>query len=234
MRNLWSANKWSVTGILIALVTVCTALMLLTVCAALIGTSVKATPVQNGPWIYGAPGARFTVTEYADLECPYCKDYFPQLKSWIDTQADVNLQWHHLPLSIHEPVAGREARLAECVGMSSGNQAFWTVVELIYRQTRSNGAGLPTNLDVSSSKAADLAIAVEGCSAPTQAVGQRVQQQVKEAAMKEIDATPTLIITDNLTQRSIKLLGAATEDSLLSAIDWLATPPEAAPSSSSL
>lgn len=223
MRNFWSANKWSVTGILIALVTICTALMLLTVGAALIGTSVKATPVQNGPWIYGAPGARFTVTEYADLECPYCKDYFPQLKSWIDMQLDVNLQWHHLPLSIHEPAAGREARLAECVGASSGNRAFWTVVGLIYQQTRSNGEGLPGQLDASSAQAADLATAVEGCSTPTPAVGQRVQQQLKEAAMKKIDATPTLIITDNLTQRSIKLLGAASNDSLLSAIDWLAS-----------
>ncbi|MCS3473011.1 protein-disulfide isomerase [Pseudomonas sp. JUb42] len=177
----------------------------------------------SGPWIYGAPGARFTVTEYADLECPYCRDYFPQLKFWIDTQPDVNLQWHHLPLSIHEPTASRETRLAECVGMSSGNQAFWTVVELIYQQTRSNGAGLPGQLDVSSAQAADLATAVEGCSTPTPEAGQRVQQQVKEAAMKKIDATPTLIITDNLTQRSIKLLGAASNDSLLSAIDWLAS-----------
>ena len=39
--------------------------------------------------------------------------------------------------------------------------------------------------------------------------------------MKKIDATPTLVITNNLTQRSIKLLGAASNDSLLSAIDWL-------------
>lgn len=226
MTNLWPANKWSATGIVIAL---------LTVCAALIGTSVKATPVQKGPWIYGAPGARFTVTEYADLECSYCKDYFPQLKSWIDTQPDINLQWHHLPLSIHEPAASHEARLAECVGSTNGNQAFWSVVELIYQQTSSKGAGLPAPLDVSSARSEDLAKAVEGCAAPTPEVGQRIQQQLKEASLMRIDATPTLIIIDNLTHRSIKLLGAASDDSLLSAIDWLATPPDiSAPSPNSL
>jgi protein-disulfide isomerase len=68
------------------------------------------------PWIYGKPDARFTVVEYADLECPYCRAYFPVLKHWIDANPDVNWQWHHLPLSIHEPAATSEARLAECVG----------------------------------------------------------------------------------------------------------------------
>lgn len=46
------------------------------------------TTLSSGPpWIY-APrdDARFTITLYADLECPYCKAYLPVLKTWIDRQ----------------------------------------------------------------------------------------------------------------------------------------------------
>lgn len=180
-----------------------------------------SAPVHIGPWIYGNSQARFTITEYADLECPYCKDYFPQLKSWIDANPDVNLQWHHLPLSIHEPVAGREARLAECVGGYSGSQAFWEVVELIYRQTRMNGAGVAGHLELSSANTIELSDALEHCVVPPKEVGLIVQDQIARAATEGISATPTLIVTDNRTQRTIKLLGAVSGDMLLSAIDWL-------------
>lgn len=181
------------------------------------------TSTSGGPWIYGDNKARFTITEYADLECPYCKDYFPHLKNWIDAHPDVNLQWHHLPLSIHEPVAGREARLAECVGRDKGNQAFWEMVEMIYRQTRANGDGLPGKLDLSSATTAGLEGAVEHCAVPPSDIGHVVQGQVAQAASNGINATPTLIVTDNRSQRSIKLLGATSGDMLLSAVDWLSS-----------
>jgi protein-disulfide isomerase len=180
-------------------------------------------PAHAGPWIYGNSQARFTITEYADLECPYCKDYFPQLKSWIDANPDVNLQWHHLPLSIHEPVAGREARLAECVGGYSGNQAFWEVVELIYRQTRTNGDGLAGQLEMSPANTVVLSDALEHCAIPSKETSLLVQDQAASAAAMGINATPTLVMTDNRSLRSIKLLGAVSGDMLLSATDWLSS-----------
>ncbi|MEB3736062.1 thioredoxin domain-containing protein [Halopseudomonas pachastrellae] len=65
------------------------------------------------------------LTFYADLECPFCKDYYPGLKSWIGQQADVSLQWHHLPLAAHEPVASALASMAECAGR---NRRAWCVL----------------------------------------------------------------------------------------------------------
>lgn len=44
------------------------------------------------PWRYGRDDARFTVVEYADLECPFCRAYFAVLKHWIDTHPEVS--WH--------------------------------------------------------------------------------------------------------------------------------------------
>lgn len=70
----------------------------------------------EGSWVYGPTKARWTITEYADLECPFCKTYTPLLKTWVKEQKDVNLQWSHLPLEIHGPAARREARQVECAG----------------------------------------------------------------------------------------------------------------------
>lgn len=55
------------------------------------------------PWQMGNPEGRFTLTLYADLECPFCREYFPQLKHWVGNNTDVALQWHHQPLAAHEP-----------------------------------------------------------------------------------------------------------------------------------
>ena len=88
--------------------------------------------VAGPPWQMGHPEGRFTLTLYADLECPFCREYFPQLKRWVGNNTDVALQWHHQPLAAHEPAASAEARLAECAAEAGGHAAFWQAVEWVY------------------------------------------------------------------------------------------------------
>lgn len=173
---------------------------------------------HSGPWVYGPLDARWTITKFADLECPYCKTYTPVLKAWVKQQRDVNLQWHHLPLQFHEPAASRQARLVECAGVLGGPEAFWKTVDQVFQRTHSNGQGFHGHLDVTGVDTRDL----EDCSSNDQEVAMRIVQQIKEAAARGISATPTLVITDNTTGRSIKLEGPADAVTLLSAIDWLA------------
>ncbi|MFJ5299192.1 DsbA family protein [Pseudomonas sp. NPDC088368] len=173
-----------------------------------------------GPWTSGSETARFTITEYADLECPFCKEYFPVLRSWVDRHPDVNLEWHHLPLSMHDPVASHEARLTECVGSKGGNAAFWATVDLIYQQTRSNGQGLANGVPTTAEP--KLANYLEQCAKPDISIGLRIQTQANQARSEGITATPTIVIRDKQTRRSIKLIGASNDDALMSAIDWLA------------
>lgn len=167
------------------------------------------------PWIYGRPDARFTLIEYADLECPYCRAYFPVLRQWIDANPEVNWQWHHLPLSMHDPAATRAARLAECAGESGGNAAFWNTVDWIYQHTRGDGAGLPADVQI------------PGMSPKIQACldGPRpdsvVQAQADEAGRDGIVATPTLRLIDRQTGKTLTLQGPIEGDTLLSAIDLL-------------
>jgi protein-disulfide isomerase len=170
----------------------------------------------DGPWVFGRPDARFTVIEYADLECPYCRAYFPVLKSWIEEHPQVNWEWWNLPLEIHDPVASREAVLAECTGEVDGNQAFWRTVAWIYRHTRGDGAGIP-----SGTRMPEKSRAIRAC-LDTRKAAQVIRAQAADASLLHIMGTPTLRILDHTTGRALELQGPVAGDSLLSAIDSLA------------
>lgn len=176
-----------------------------------------ATAAPPGsPWRYGRTNARYTVVEYADLECPYCRAYFPVLKRWIDAHPEVNLQWHHLPLSMHEPAASQGARLVECVGEAGGSAAFWQAVEWVYTHTRGDGQGLPEG-----SRYPGLSLTVRQC-LESDRPDTVVRAQAAAAAQANINATPTLRLQDRESGRALLLHGPVEGDALLSAIDLLA------------
>jgi protein-disulfide isomerase len=176
-----------------------------------------ATPAPAGPpWRYGRTDARYTVIEYADLECPYCRAYFAVLKRWIDAHPEVNLQWHHLPLAMHEPAASQGARLVECVGEAGGHAAFWEAVEWVYTHTRGDGQGLPEGL-----RYPDLSPAAQQCLASDRP-DVVIRAQSAAAAQANIRATPTLRLQDRESGKTLLLHGPVEGDALLSAIDLLA------------
>ncbi len=180
---------------------------------------VPASTAQGAgpPWRMGNPQGRFTLTLYADLECPFCRSYYPVLKRWVGQNADVALQWHHLPLAAHEPAASAEARLAECVGDTSGHAAFWQAVEWVYARTRGEGQGLPESL-----RYPDLTPAIEQCLTGERA-GALVRTQAEEATQSGVTATPSLRLHDRETGKAILLQGPIEGDALLSAMDMLAS-----------
>jgi len=173
------------------------------------------TEIHHPPWRYGATDARFTIVFYADFECPYCKDYSPQLRRWIDTNPDVNLQWHHLPLFMHEPAASQAARWVECAGQTGGNAAFWRAVQWVYANTRSDGRGVP---DFGAFP--DTSAALKAC-ATSEEIAVLVKAQADEALASGITATPTLRLVDNISGQSMVLPGQVPGDVLLSSIDMM-------------
>lgn len=179
--------------------------------------SMTESPSKAGPpWIYGRRDARFTVIEYADLECPYCRAYFPVLRRWIDAHPDVDWQWRHLPLPMHQPAALGEARLAECAGEVGGAAAFWNAVAWIYGHTRGDGQGLPAN-----ARLPFAGVTMQRC-LDSSRPDDIVRGQAAEATRAGIAATPTLRLLDRRTGRMLLLPGPADGDTLLSAIDLLA------------
>ncbi|MCX2890643.1 MULTISPECIES: thioredoxin domain-containing protein [Pseudomonas] len=175
----------------------------------------RSTADDGPPRIYGNPEARFTITLYADLECPHCQVYLPQLQRWIVTNDHVNLAWRHLPLPLHEPAASREARRMECVGQPEGREGLWGKVVWIYLHTQGNGRRLASEQDYP-----DISPSLQRCLAGERAA-QVVDTQKAEALETGFNPTPTLRLTDNHTQHTLILEGPIDHDVLLSAVDLL-------------
>ncbi|MBB6366704.1 protein-disulfide isomerase [Xanthomonas sacchari] len=176
-------------------------------------------PLPPGPpWTRGRSDARFTITVYADLECPYCRDYVPELVRWIDATPDVNLQWHHLPLQAHEPAASQEARLAECAGKERGHAGFWQAVDWIYAHTRAESRAVPDG-----TLYPGMTPKIQACASGEESKTS-VSQQAQQAAADGITGTPTLRLRDRKSGKELRLTGAVPADALMSALDLLASP----------
>jgi protein-disulfide isomerase len=104
----------------------------------------NVAPVDpDSDYIRGEPDAAFTLIEYSDYECPYCKRFHGTAKTFVERNPDVNWVYRHFPLNFHNPGAQKQAEAAECAGMLGGNEAFWQYSDLIFERTKSNGKGFP-------------------------------------------------------------------------------------------
>ena len=178
------------------------------------------------PWRRGPADARFTLTLYADLECPFCKAYYPTLMAWIEAHPVASLRWHHLPLAMHDPEASRLARMAECAGEAQGHEAFFGAIAWLYQNTRGDGQGLPADLTWPG-----LTTAIQAC-LDSDRPAAIVRAQADEALRSGITATPTVRLEDSLTGRSLLLYGLVEGDALLSALDLVASEETVGPKAS--
>lgn len=178
------------------------------------------------PWRHGPADARFTLTLYADLECPFCKAYYPTLMAWIDAHPEASLRWHHLPLAMHDPEASRLARVAECAGEAQGHEAFFGAIAWLYQNTRGDGQGLPTD-----QAWPGLTTAMRAC-LDSDRPAAIVRAQADEAVRSDINATPTVRLDDGLTGKTLLLHGLVEGDALLSALDLVASEETVGPKAS--
>ncbi len=102
---------------------------------------------EAGSIIVGPKDAKVTIVEFTDLQCPYCRMFYPPVKQALSTYPkDVRLIIKNYPLSFHA-----NARPAAKAAMAAHNQGkFIEMVELLLN----NGA------DVSESKLNEYAKAL--------------------------------------------------------------------------
>jgi len=96
-------------------------------------------------YIHGNPDARYTVIEYSDLECPFCKRHHQNgtLKSLIEQYPeDVNHIFRHFPLNNIHPNAQLAWEAAECAGDLDWTDAFFAYIDETFKLTSINRAWL--------------------------------------------------------------------------------------------
>jgi protein-disulfide isomerase len=194
-----------------------------------LGTSSPSTPgsskVTARPYdpttdhILGNPNAPVKVVEYADLECPYCKEFQTTMHQIMDYYgASGNVAWVYRPFplaQIHSK-APEEAQAAECAADQGGDAAYFKYIDQIYAITPSeNGLDLAQLPIVAQGLGLNVATFNQCLSSGKYA--QKVQDSYNEAIKEGGTGTPFILIM--VGNEAVTLEGAQPYDSMRAAID---------------
>ncbi len=168
--------------------------------------------------IVGSLHAPIVLVEYADFECPYCKDYHSVVRQIVDDyKGQVAWVYRNFPLAFHAN-AQKEAEAAECVADLGGNSKYWKFIDTLYERTTSNGTGFALN------KLAPLAkeIGVDQTKFTTCLNSGKFSQKVKndlvEGQSVNVTGTPSTMVLINGLAHNL-LPGSFSYEDLKSAID---------------
>jgi protein-disulfide isomerase len=148
---------------------------------------------QNGVTL-GNAQAKVTLYEFADLQCPFCKQYtdtvFPQLVTKYVKPGKVKMVWRNLTFIGPDSVAA--ARAAAAAGAQN---KLWDFVDLFYKQQGTENTGYVTDKfieNLATSVAIDPAKLKSDESAPL--VEQQLGEAQDQAQQFGINSTPSFLI----------------------------------------
>jgi len=160
----------------------------------------KSTPYK------GSPDAKIIVVEFADFECPHCREFARILNKAHQKYGDqIGIYFKHFPLSAHS-----NARLAAQAAIAAHNQKkFWPMHDLIFENQRNLSPerimGFAQQIGLNMEKfQQDLN------SAMTVAA---LQADRGEGETAQLTGTPTLYVN------GVKYLGDRTEEAFLAFLD---------------
>ena len=193
----------------------------------------KAAPVTSNDHILGNPNAPVKVVEYADLECPYCKQFqttMHQIMDYYGPSGKVAWVFRPFPLAQIHSKAPEEAQAAECAADQGGSQAFFNYIDKIYSITPSDN-GLDLSQLPTVAQEIGLNVDTFNQCLSSGKFANNVQQSYNDAIAAGGQGTPFILIVFN--GGAIPLEGDQPYDSMRAAIDAaLAQIPTAATSTS--
>lgn len=187
----------------------------------------NARPVDpKNDFIYGKPDAVISIIEYSDFECPYCKQFSPvPIEVANQMPGQVNVVWRDFPLPFHEPMASKEAAAAICVGQQKGNDAFWKFNEGIFKNSLTNGQGLPKSngMDPLQALAKEQGVDIEQFKTcvNSEAIQKRINADIDDGRNAGISGTPGVILVNHKSGAFNVLAGAVPVESLKDAVEKL-------------
>ena len=145
--------------------------------------------IDGGTRIRGEAGAKYTLIEYSDFQCPYCVRGYQTVEELRKRYGkDLRFIFKNLPLPFH-PHAMPAALWLEAVGLQSAEKA-WKFHDALFSNQDKLG------VDFFRATAAGLGLDVEKCAkdAESQAVKDRVAADMDEAGKFGFSGTPGFLI----------------------------------------
>lgn len=169
----------------------------------------------NEDYIFGNKNAKFSLIEWSDAECPFCKRHHPTPKALIEKYGDdLNWVYRHYPLSFH-PNAQKTAEAQECAGELGGNDAFWEYTDVVFEK-----GAVTANL---ASYGADIGLDTEELQKCIDSgkYAQKVKDHMASAGKVGVRGTPGNVIVNNDTGEFRVVSGAQPISNFESVIDQM-------------
>jgi len=149
----------------------------------------------------GAASKDLLLVEFADLECPHCKEAQGTMDQLVKDFPNARVVFQSFPLAQIHPFAFKAAAYGYCV-QKQNNDAFFTYAAAVF----DNQAALTTEtadatLKNAVTKAGLDPAAIDACAA-TPAIKDQVNASVKLAEEIGVNQTPTLVVNGHLLPMS--------------------------------
>ena len=142
----------------------------------------------------GAKGNELMLVEFADLQCPHCKEAQDTMHNLIADFPEAKIVFENFPLTEIHPYASPAAAEGLCVRKAKGDAAFFVYAQNVYDKqeglTQENAAA---TLNAAATAAGADPKAVTACAA-TQATKDELAAEVKLGTDLGIDQTPVLLV----------------------------------------
>lgn len=167
----------------------------------------------------GEKDVRYVWVEYSDLECPFCKRIHPDMIKVLNEYKDkVAWVYRQFPLQFH-PKAQKSAEATECANDLGGNDAFWKMADLIFeKMPEMELTTLPSLASQIGLNQSTFQQCLDGGK-----FEKKVKDQQAEGTKAGVQATPTGVIYDMKTGKTLLVEGALPYDSLKQSLDSFMT-----------
>lgn len=142
----------------------------------------------------GAAGRELLLVEFADLQCPHCKDAQSTMDQLVTDFPQARVVFQNYPLVDLHPYAFQAAAEGVCVRKEKGDDAFIKYVQAVFdTQGALTAESANSTLDLAVTKAGADPVAVVAC-AKTQATTDAVNASMQLGKDIGVDSTPMLFI----------------------------------------
>ncbi|MDB6044815.1 MAG: DsbA family protein [Gammaproteobacteria bacterium] len=156
-------------------------------------------PIDTIDHVLGPRGAAVTVVEYADFECPNCKQAAPAVKLLLERFEDrVRYAYRHFPLDEVHPHALLAAQASEAAGAQG---RFWEMHDLLFE----NQTHLKANHLHSYAERLELDMARYTAEMDDTIYLQRIREHVESGRNSGVHATPTFFVNGRIQDVSFGL-----------------------------
>jgi protein-disulfide isomerase len=172
--------------------------------------------VATGSHVLGDASAKVTIIEFADFQCPYCKNFYTDTESQIVTNyvntGKAKFAFRQFPLSMHQN-AQIAAEASECAAKIGGNDAFWKYHDLLFTVGQGDGTGLDATSLKSYAAQLQLDTAIFNTCLDNHQTAPTVSQDITDGTAAGVTGTPSFFINGKL------LVGAQPYSTFQAAID---------------